>query len=159
MSSSLAPAFLLSMPQMLDPNFARTVVLLCTHSQTEGAFGLVLNRPQMTTGRVVVNLDPPVSSDRELQIWIGGPVEPQGSWILVGEELAEPEEARDTRIAEGLYLSTAPALLQRLLEPSPPQRARLIVGYSGWAPGQLEQELESSSWLMSEVDRDIIFNT
>lgn len=158
-SSSLAPAFLLSMPQMLDPNFARTVVLLCTHSPQDGAFGLVLNRPLVTTGRVVVNLEPPLATDRELQIWIGGPVEQQRSWILVGEELSEPEELRDTRIADSLYLSTNPGLLQRLLEPSPPQLARLIVGYSGWAPGQLEQELESSSWLVSDVDRDVIFNT
>ncbi|MGC4080770.1 MAG: YqgE/AlgH family protein [Vicinamibacterales bacterium] len=81
--SSLAPALLLSMPQMMDPNFARAVVLLCKHSE-DGAFGLVLNRPLVTTGTVMVHLNPPVSTDRELDIWIGGPVEPQRSWILVG---------------------------------------------------------------------------
>jgi putative transcriptional regulator len=158
MGSSLAPAFLLSMPQMLDPNFARTVVLLCKHSD-KGAFGLVVNRPLVTTGRVVVNLDPPVSTERELQVWVGGPVEPERSWILVAEDPRQPEELRDVRIADGLYLSTDPELLRRLLEPSPPPNARLIVGYSGWAPGQLEEELESSSWLMSDVDPDVIFNT
>ncbi len=157
MGSSLAPSFLLSMPQMLDPNFSRTVVLLCEHND-QGAFGLVVNRPMTTTGRVMVNLDPPVSTDRELQVWVGGPVEPERSWILVGEP-GEPREGRDVRIAEGVYLSTDPDLLMRLLEPSPPALARLIVGYSGWAPGQLEAELEASSWLMSDVDRDLIFNT
>src|SRR6266849_3803643 len=81
--SSLAPALLLSMPQLVDPNFNRTVVLLCKHSE-EGAFGLVVNRPLVTTGRVVVDLDPPVTPDHDLQVWIGGPVEPQRSWILVG---------------------------------------------------------------------------
>ena len=55
---SLAPALLLSMPQLTDPNFSRTVVLLCKHSE-EGAFGLVVNRPLITSGRVVVNLEPP----------------------------------------------------------------------------------------------------
>src|SRR5215471_17167729 len=84
-SSSLAPAFLLSMPQLVDPNFSRTVVLLCKHSE-EGAFGLVMNRPLITTGRVVVNLDPPISTERELEVWGGGPVEPERSWILVGRE-------------------------------------------------------------------------
>jgi putative transcriptional regulator len=158
MSASLAPAFLLSMPQMLDPNFSRTVVLLCEHSD-KGAFGLVVNRPMTTTGRVMVNLDPPVSTDRELQVWVGGPVEPERSWILVGARSGEPHEGRDVQIAEGVYLSTDPDLLMRLLEPSPPELARLIVGYSGWAPGQLEAELEASSWLMSDVDRDVIFNT
>ena len=157
-SSSLAPAFLLSMPQLADPNFSRTVVLLCKHNE-DGALGLVINRPLVTTGRVTVNLDPPVSTDRELQVWVGGPVEPQRSWVLVGEEPSEEEELRGLRIADSLYLSTSPDLLRRLLGPAPPSTARLIVGYSGWGPGQLEAELEASSWLMSDIDRDLIFNT
>lgn len=154
--SSLAPSLLLSMPQLADPNFSRTVVLLCKHSE-DGAFGLVVNRPLVTTGRVVVNLDPPVSPEHDLQVWVGGPVEPQRSWILVG---AEPDDGTTgVRIADALYLSTSPDLLRRLLEPSPPPRARLVVGYSGWGPGQLEAELQASAWLISEVDRDLIFNT
>ena len=75
-SSSLAPALLLSMTQLVDPNFSRTVVLLCKHSE-EGAFGLVVNRPLVTTGRVVVALDPPAEADHDLDVWIGGPVEPR----------------------------------------------------------------------------------
>jgi putative transcriptional regulator len=156
--TSLAPAFLLSMPQLMDPNFSRTVVLLCKHSE-EGAFGLVVNRPVMTTGRVVVNLDPPVSTERELQVWIGGPVEPQRSWMLVGADAMEESDVAAMPIAEGVSLSTSPALLRRLFEPDPPSRARLVVGYSGWAAGQLEAELEASAWLMSEVDSELIFNT
>ena len=58
------------MPQLLDQNFCRTVVLLCKHSD-EGAFGLVVNRPLLTT-------------ERDLEVWVGGPVEPERSWILVG---------------------------------------------------------------------------
>lgn len=156
---SLAPAFLLSMPQMLDPNFIRTVVLLCRHNE-EGAFGLVVNRPLVTSGRVVVNLDPPVSTDRELQLWVGGPVEPERSWILVGKEPdSDLDEQPRMDITDSLYISTDPELLRRLLEPSPPAFARLIVGYSGWGPGQLEEELEASAWLMSDIDRDLIFRT
>ena len=63
------------------------------------------------------------------------------------------------KIADGLYLSTSPDLLRRLLEPNPPSQTRLIIGYSGWGAGQLEAELEESSWLMSDIDRDLIFNT
>src|SRR3954463_7660627 len=157
-SSSLAPAFLLSMPQLNDPNFSRTVVLLCKHNE-DGALGLGINRPLITTGRVTVNLDPPVSTDRGLQAWVRGPGEPERSWVLVGEEPTEDEELRGLRIADQLYLSTSPDLLRRLLDPSPPPLARLIVGYSGWGPGQLEAELEASAWLMSDIDRDLIFNT
>ena len=151
---SLAPSFLVSMPQLVNPEFSRTVILLCKHGD-DGALGLVLNRPLVTTGRVTVNLDPPVTTDRELQVWIGGPVEPQRSWILVGED----RDGTGVRISDGVYLSTSPELLRRLLEPSPPPLARLIVGYAGWAPGQLEDELAESAWLLSDVDRDIVFNT
>lgn len=154
-ASSLAPALLLSMPQMQDPNFARTVVLLCQHNEN-GAFGLVMNRPLVTSGRVTVNLDPPMSTNRELEVWVGGPVEPERSWILVGND-AEDEAMRGTRIADGLHLSTSPDLLRRLLAPAPPPDVRLIVGYSGWSAGQLEAELEASAWLIGEADRDLIF--
>jgi putative transcriptional regulator len=156
--STLAPALLLSMPQLVDPNFSRTVVLLCKHSD-EGAFGLVVNRPLVTSGRVVVNLDPPVSTDSDLEVWVGGPVEPQRSWMLVGGESSTEEFISGMRIAEGLYLSTSPDLLRRLLEPDPPPRTRLVVGYSGWGPGQLEAELTASAWLMSDIDRELIFST
>jgi putative transcriptional regulator len=155
--SSLAPALLLSMPQMMDPNFTRTVVLLCTHND-EGAFGLVVNRPLTTSGPVVVNLDPPVSTDRALQLWIGGPVEPESTWMLVsGERNDEPRIGIE--IGPGLALSNSPELLRRLLEPDPPSSARLIVGYSGWGPGQLEAELQESAWLLSDVHADLIFDT
>jgi putative transcriptional regulator len=154
---SLAPAFLVSMPQLTDPNFNRTVVLLCKHNE-EGAFGLVVNRPLVTTGRVVVNLEPPVATERELEMWFGGPVEPQSSWMLVGDDLEEPPSLGGMQIVEGLRLSTSHERLRRLLEPNPPPRTRLIVGYSGWGPGQLETELEESAWLLSDVSRELIFN-
>lgn len=158
--SSLAPSLLVAMPQLIDENFTRTVVLLCKHSD-EGALGLVVNRPLMTTGRVTVNLDPPVSTDRELQVWVGGPVEPERTWILVGQEPDADEVLTGIgmRLGERLYLSTSPDLLLRLLEPTPPPLARLIVGYAGWGPGQLEAELQASAWLMSDVNRDLVFNT
>ena len=165
-SSSLAPALLLSMPQLIDPNFNRTVVLLCQHSD-RGAFGLVVNRPLITSGPVVVEVraetgaaEPRTvrSSEAELQMWVGGPVEPQRSWILVADDEDAAEEAR-VRIADGLYLSTSPELLQRLMGPEPPARTRFIVGYSGWGPGQLDAEIQESAWLISDVDRELIFNT
>src|SRR4026208_1993445 len=109
--STLAPALLLSMPQLVDPNFSRTVILLCKHDD-EGAFGLVMNRPLVTSGRVVVNLDPPVSTERELEVWIGGPVEPGSSWMLVGSREEEVQMFSGLPIIEGVSLSTSPDLLR-----------------------------------------------
>jgi putative transcriptional regulator len=156
--SSLAPALLLSMPQLRDPNFTHSVVLLCKHSE-EGAFGLVVNRPLVTSGTVMVHLEPPVTTEREIEIWIGGPVEPHRSWMLVGGPDDAVEAQGAVQIADGIHLSTSPALLRRLLEPNPPVNARLVVGYSGWGPGQLEAELAESSWLLSDVDPEIVFRT
>jgi putative transcriptional regulator len=155
--ASLAPSLLVSMPQMLDPNFHRTVILLCQHD-AHGAFGLVLNRPATTSGRVVVNLDPPLSIDRALQIWLGGPVEPERSWILVGEPPDTPAHASVT-LADSLYLSTSPDLLRQVLAPNPPRRMRLVLGYAGWSEGQLEDELQESAWLLSDLDNGLIFDT
>ena len=166
-SSSLAPSLLLSMPQLVDPNFNRTVVLLCRHSD-KGAFGLVVNRPLLTSGPVVVEVrgeaelaktNSSQTSDCELQVWVGGPVEPQRSWILVGHDQDAHEERRGVQITEGLYLSTSPDLLHRVLGSEPPARTRLIVGHAGWGPGMLEAELQRSAWLISDVDRDLIFST
>jgi putative transcriptional regulator len=164
-SSSLAPALLLSMPQLADPNFNRTVVLLCRHNE-EGAFGLVVNRPVTTSGPVMVQVRTDATTERqtletseELQVWVGGPVEPQRSWILVGHDEDAAEQQRSVSIVDGLYLSTSPELLRRVLGPTPPARTRLIVGYSGWKSGQLEAELRASAWLTSEVDRELIFGT
>lgn len=152
---SLAPSLLVSMPQLSDPNFHRSVILLCEHGEG-GAFGLVLNQRTTTPASEVVRLTPPVSSGSSLELWIGGPVEPERGWILMG---AEPTEVESVRVCDGIFLSTSPQLLRRLLEAPPPPRTRLLTGYAGWAAGQLDAELASSSWLHADIDLDIVFDT
>ncbi|HSC28265.1 MAG TPA: YqgE/AlgH family protein [Vicinamibacterales bacterium] len=154
MTDAFQPTLLLSMPQLQDPNFARTVVLLCDYVP-EGAFGLVLNRPTEMPASSMVKLEPPVVGGNSLPLCIGGPVEPERGWILLADE---PEEQEYRRIREGLYLSTSPSLLRRVLLASPPPRARVLAGYAGWGPGQLDQELAQSSWLMGDVDLDLVFD-
>jgi len=153
MTESFRAALLLSMPQMQDPNFARTVVLLCEYSP-EGAFGLVLNRPTDMPATSMVRLDPPIVGGNEMPLWLGGPVEPQRGWILLA---AEPD-AEFKSIRDGLYLSTSQVLLREVLEMRPAPRARVLAGYAGWGPGQLDDELAQSAWLMGDVDLDIVFD-
>jgi putative transcriptional regulator len=154
MSESFEPTLLVSMPQLQDPNFARTVVLLCDFVP-DGAFGLVLNRPTDMPASGMVKLEPPVVNGNELPLWIGGPVEPERGWIL----LAEPPDDADYRtICEGVYLSTSPVLLRSVLSTSPAPRARVLAGYAGWGPGQLDAELAQSAWLMGRVEVDLIFD-
>jgi putative transcriptional regulator len=153
-SQSLAPALLLSMPQMHDPNFAQTVVLLCQHNE-DGAFGLVLNRPITTTARVI-SKETMEDAEHELEVWIGGPVEPERSWILLNDEEADSQAIR---ICDGVYLSTSSLVLQRIIDRSTDGRTRLVAGYAGWGPGQLDAEIAASAWLSMSVAIDLVFDT
>jgi putative transcriptional regulator len=151
---SLAPSLLLSMPQLIDPNFHKSVVLLCEHAP-EGAFGLVVNRPSDIAAASAVRLQPPVDQPNDLPLLIGGPVEPQRGWILT----AQPPDGVEYRgVGAGLYLSASPVLLRRVLTIRPlPKRTQVLAGYAGWGPGQLDEELAQSSWLIMPVELDLIF--
>jgi putative transcriptional regulator len=152
---SLAPALLLSMPQLIDPNFARTVVLLCEHA-SEGAFGLVVNRPSEITAAEAVQLEPAVQNPNSLPLLVGGPVEPQRGWILTAEP---PEDVEYRGLGANLYLSASPVLLRRALMARPlPKRTLVLAGYAGWGAGQLDEELEKSAWLIMPVELDLIFD-
>jgi putative transcriptional regulator len=154
-SPTLAPSLLLSMPQLDDPNFTRSVVLLCQHD-TDGAFGLVLNRPVTTTARIVPQDDPDAATEQEVEVWIGGPVEPERSWILIHD--ASLDE-RAVRVCDGVYLSTSARVLQSVIAAPDQSRARLIAGYAGWGPGQLDEEVAASAWLTADIALDLVFET
>ena len=154
MNDTFRPSLLLSMPQLQDPNFTRTVVLLCDYVP-EGAFGLVLNRPTEMAASTMVRLEPPVQHGNDLPLCIGGPVDPERGWVLLGEEPDVPEYRT---IREGVYLSTSPTLLRAVLAAPQSPRARILAGYAGWGPGQLDEELAHSAWLMSDIDVDLVFD-
>ena len=154
MTDAFRPALLLSMPQLQDPNFARSVVLLCDFIP-DGAFGIVLNRPTDRAAREMVRLLPELQQGNDLPLCIGGPVEPERGWVLVADR---PDGGDYRTIVEGVYLSTSPALLRRVLETRPAPRARVLAGYAVWGPGQLDQELAQSAWLMSDIELDLIFD-
>jgi putative transcriptional regulator len=86
---------------------------------------------------------------------VGGPVELERGCLLLDEK---PDEVEALRIAEGLFLSGSPVLLQQLAR-NPHGRIRLLMGYAGWGPGQLEEELRQSAWLISDVDLGLVFDT
>jgi putative transcriptional regulator len=154
MSAGAAPILLLSMPQMADPNFAQTVILLCDYTD-QGAFGLVVNRQMADPAWTMIQTEPPIRIDPDVRLWVGGPVEPQRTWVLMAEAHGPDEEQRE--IAPGLLLSVSHELTLQLLQAPPSTRARLIAGYSGWGPGQLDQEIAASGWLTMDVDPGLIF--
>jgi putative transcriptional regulator len=151
----LAPALLIAMPQLADPNFRRTVVLLCEHSP-DGAWGLILNRPTGKRAADVIEFTPPATGDSGIEVWTGGPVEPQRGCLVLPEE---PLGSDAYEVSPGVYIAVSAELLRAIVEGPPVARARLLMGYAGWGPGQLDQELTDSSWLISDVPRDLIFDT
>jgi putative transcriptional regulator len=151
--STLAPVLLLSMPQMLDPNFSRTVVLLAEYG-SHGAFGLVVNRVMPEPAHEVIRPDPPMDIREDVHLYVGGPVEPNRAWVLTNQRELDGDALE---ITDGVYLSAAPELIKHALRSSPDPQVRLIVGYAGWAPGQLDEELAASSWLMLPIQADLLF--
>jgi putative transcriptional regulator len=158
-SASFAPTLLLAMPQLRDPNFTRSVVLLCQYG-TQGALGFVVNRPTEVRAVDAVVLDPPARGDSGLMLWAGGPVESQRGFLLLGDD---PGVADSEEIAEGFHLTASVDVLRRLLAADPAdmarRRARLLLGYAGWGPGQLDAELTAYAWLAAPPDPVLVFET
>jgi putative transcriptional regulator len=145
------------MPQLLDPNFHRTVVLIVHHDE-EGTFGIVLNREtEITAPSLCATLDIEWHGTSEEPIGWGGPVQPQTGWVLFDAE-SGVDEAEDVKgVGDGVRFAGSLDVLRRIAV-APPPRLRLLLGYAGWGPGQLETELAEGAWLIAPVSREAVFD-
>lgn len=158
-SANLAPGLLLAMPQLADPNFSRAVVLMIEHGD-QGSFGLVINHPSpIKATELLESLEMSWRGEDTAVVWAGGPVSPSTGWVLhepVG--LAQPGAGGTIEITSTIALSTSPDRL-RVIASSPPRNVRLLLGYSGWGPGQLAVEMARGAWLHTAVDENLVFGT
>lgn len=150
--SALEPApgiLLIAPPLMDDPNFRRTVVLLCEHDE-DGSFGLVLNRP---LDLQLEELTDELGSHQDL-LGLGGPVQPNTLHYLHGR--ATLPEAR--HVADGVYWGGDFEAVKLLLqsETLTPAELRLFLGYAGWSPGQLADEIAAGGWLLAPARQDFV---
>ena len=158
------PTLLLAMPQMTDPNFNRSVILLCRHDD-EGALGFVINRPMDIDVSDLLEGDFPIEPKVSLTAWEGGPVSPERGWLICRGAPRRPEgdEEEFLEVCQGIYMSSSQAHLRNVLSQEPgeadPGSSRLLLGYAGWGPGQLEAEMIASAWLQIPVDDSLIFET
>jgi putative transcriptional regulator len=157
-SSNLAPGLLLAMPQLADPNFSRAVVLMIEHSP-QGSFGLVINHPSpIKASELLDSLEMSWQGDDSAVVWAGGPVSPSTGWVL-HEPMGIAQPGQGTiAITSSISLSTSPDRL-RAIANQPPRNIRLLLGYSGWAPGQLEAEMARGAWLHVTADPKLVFDT
>ena len=154
---SLANHLLVAMPSLADPEFAQSVTLVCEHSAERGALGIVINKPlPMTLAEVFEQMDLE-SADSKLggrPVLRGGPVNRDRGFVV---HRPEGEWDSSHQIAEGIQITTSKDVLAAMARGEGPRDAFVALGYAGWSPGQLEQEMKDNAWITLPVDERILF--
>ena len=155
---------LIAMPSMGDERFARSVIYVCAHS-TEGAMGIVVNQPaaHINFRNLLVQLEVVPSDDMiqlpqrayAVRVLKGGPVDTQRGFVLHSSDFFI--ENSTLPIDEGICLTATLDILKAIARGDGPQSAILALGYAGWAPGQLENEIQHNGWLHCSADPELIF--
>jgi len=156
---SLTGQLLIAMPQMMDPRFARSVVYVCAHSDDEGAMGLVVNKllASLTMDELFTHLKlEPSNLERARPVHFGGPVEPGRGFVL---HTADYREDATLVIGDGFAVTATLDILRAIGKGEGPQHSLLALGYAGWAPGQLDAEMQANGWLSVIADTDLIFDS
>lgn len=143
---NLTGHFLIAMPAMTDPFFSKSVTFICTHNQ-DGAMGVMINRPTDITYETLfekINVELLNSIVAQQHVLYGGPVQPERGFVL-----HQPAGEWDSTItiAENTALTTSKDILESVAIGVGPEKMLLTLGYAGWTPGQLEQEIKQNSWL------------
>lgn len=145
-----AGSFLIASPTLRDPNFSRTVVLLCDHD-AEGSMGLVVNRPSPTSlAEIVEGLE----AVRPRRLYVGGPVQPQ--IVLVLHDALHVAGARS--ICDGVVLGGDEQTLLEMLQDPQHESIRVFSGYAGWGAGQLDSEFAEGSWIPCAASASFVFD-
>jgi putative transcriptional regulator len=148
------------MPQLADPNFRRSVVLI-VHHDAESTFGLVLNRSvELSARELCESLEFPWNGDAGAEVAWGGPVESNTGWLLFQDGLeaeAELDIEEVSQLAGDLRFAGSMEVLRQLAD-HPPRDLRIFLGYAGWGAGQLEAELAQSAWLVAPLSSDVVFD-
>lgn len=154
------PVLLAAMPQIMDPFFDHSVILLVDH-QEEGSFGLIVNRPtELTINEVLEGLDIEWQGDPDAMTHFGGPVQPQLGTILFRPDGGAPASMEQTslEVSPGIHITQHIGDLSAIAE-RPPRSFRMLLGYAGWSGGQLEEEIARNDWLIAPIDDQILFET
>jgi len=157
---------LIAMPAMGDPRFSRSVIYLCAHS-SEGAMGIIINQraPNISFTELLEQLNIAPAEDRisvpssfgAMEVHLGGPVEAGRGFVLHSADYFKAESTLP--IDESVCLTATIDILRDIAKGSGPNRALLALGYAGWAPGQLEDEIQANGWLNCPANPELIFDS
>jgi len=155
--TSLTGQLLIAMPQMPDPRFEKTVIYICAHN-ADGAMGLVVNKlfDGISFTSLLHQLDIDISEPaRELRVHFGGPVESGRGFVL---HSADYNHDGSMAVSPDVVLTATVEILRAIAEGQGPKQAILALGYAGWGPGQLDQEMQQNGWLHAPADDAILFD-
>jgi putative transcriptional regulator len=157
---------LIAMPAMLDDRFSRSVIYVCAHS-SEGAMGIIVNQPasNIKFSDLLVKLDVIPAADTiqlptragVVKVMRGGPVETERGFVLHSSDFFIQNSTLP--INDGICLTATIDILKAIARGDGPESAMLALGYAGWAPGQLEDEIQGNGWLHCAADPELIFGT
>ena len=157
MQSELAGKCLIAMPDMPDPRFQNSVIFLCAHSP-EGAMGLIINK-RVEDVKLTDLMDqlsiPQGTAGEEWPVYFGGPVEHGRGFVLHSSEYRS--ELSTMEAGEEIAMTATIDILEDIGAEKGPLSALIALGYAGWGPGQLEQEIQGNGWLVVEADSDLVF--
>jgi putative transcriptional regulator len=154
---NLTNHFLIAMPAMDDPNFARTLTFIAEHND-EGALGVIVNRPiEMTLAELFEKVDIPLESAELAQrpVYFGGPVQTDRGFVL---HRPAGEWHSSLTVSEDIALTSSKDVLESLGSSGEPAEVLISLGYAGWSAGQLEEELAQNAWLTVPADLSIVFD-
>ena len=157
--TSLTGQLLVAMPQMTDPRFERSVVYICAHSEAEGAMGLVINKlvASLTMEELLTHLKlEPGGLGGGHPVHFGGPVEPGRGFVLHSSDY---REEATLVVGEEFAITATLDILRAIGKGEGPRRSLLALGYAGWAPGQLDAEMQANGWLSVAADADLVFDS
>jgi putative transcriptional regulator len=156
---------LIAMPTMGDQRFERSVIFMCAHSEN-GAMGIIVNKraPMFSFGELLERLDISPQPHRarlpeeveSLPVQFGGPVEPGRGFVLHTADYYSSETTLP--IDESVALTATLDILRAIAEGSGPRRVLLALGYAGWGPGQLDDEIQRNGWLHCPADEELLFS-
>jgi putative transcriptional regulator len=157
---------LIAMPAMGDPRFARSVIYMCAHSP-EGAMGIIINHraPNIDFTELLEQLNIVPEAERislpstvdAMSVYLGGPVEVGRGFVLHSADYYKADSTLP--IDESVCLTATIDILRDIAKGSGPDKALLALGYAGWAPGQLENEIQANGWLHCPADMELIFDS
>lgn len=157
--TSFKNQMLIAMPSLTDPNFDKGVIFVCQHNY-EGALGLVVNHPiEMRLKGLLDQMDITVDDEKiaNMPVYAGGPAQQDRGFILHSSEVTEWETT--VKISEQVSLTTSQDILKAIAQGEGPKHFLVALGYAGWKESQLEKEIKENSWLSTDYDESVIFDT